>query len=142
VRIAAVVVASALAAAACGGAVKVAKTGCMRLDPHAFSPYALTGDKVRVKVGTILYAVESLPPMGWPSSAAGFPWVPPMSSDPRVLANVGLCFTKVMTMEGEEQVFSFRALRAGTATLSASLTGPWRRAKYPPPPYRAVIAVH
>ncbi|MGD0385727.1 MAG: hypothetical protein ABSB73_06275 [Solirubrobacteraceae bacterium] len=139
--VAVVVLTSALAAAGCGGTSKVVKSGCMRLDKRAFSPYAESGDRVIVKAGTIVYAVEALPAMGWPSSAAGFPWMPPVSSNSRVLAHVRLCSTTVMTMEGEEQVFAFRALHAGTATLSASLTGPWKRANRPPSPYRATIAV-
>lgn len=140
VRLAALVLASALACAFSGGAVAVAKAGCVPL-PHTFVPFARSGSKLTVRVGTILYAIESLPPMQTGTTAAGFPWRPPVSSDQSVLATVRRCTTKVMTMEGPEGVFAFRALRAGSATLHADLTSQWRHTTHPPPPYRATINV-
>jgi hypothetical protein len=140
VRRAALVLASAVACAYGGAPVAMAKAGCVPL-PHTFAPFARSGARLTVKVGTILYAIESLPAMQTGSSAAGFPWRPPRSSDQSVLATVRRCTTTVMTMEGPEGVFAFRALRAGTATLHGALTSRWRLTARPPPPYRATITV-
>ena len=124
-----------------GGASAIARAGCMR-SPGAFSPYVRSGGKLTLRVGEVVYAVEAEPEeyltAGKPSV---FPWMALQSSDPRVLSPIRLCTDSVLTESLPERVFAFRARRAGSATVFAPLTSPWRSVKGRPSAYRATIAV-
>lgn len=102
------------------------------------------GGNLKVKAGTIVYVV-----LGEPEKylTAGdpkvFPWLAPTSSSASLVAEK-VCATKeVSTLP--ERVFAFRAGRAGSALLSASLAPAWlsapsqrRRGLYP---FRSFVTV-
>ncbi len=54
----------------------------------------------------------------------GFPWVTPRTSDSAVLAPVRVCKETLVTSL-PEQITGFKALRRGTATLTARLARGW-----------------
>jgi hypothetical protein len=61
----------------------------------------------------------------------GFPWVTPSTSDRAVLAPVRLCkFTSTTSLP--EELRAFKALRSGTATLTARLAPGWPGSIKPP----------
>jgi hypothetical protein len=73
-----------------------------------------------------------------------FPWSAARSSDPSVLAHVALCPSReVSTLP--VVVYAFRALRSGTATLTAPITPAWKRVKseryHGLHPYRSTVIV-
>jgi hypothetical protein len=142
--IGAAVAAAALAIAGCGAAHTAGpkKTAsCMR-QPHSFSPYVLSGSRLTVHVGVIVYAVEGEPEeyMTRPNPSV-FPWLQPRSSASSVLRSVLLCKTYVSGFGGPEKVFAFRARRAGSAVLSASLEPAWQSVSRPPAPFAATVTV-
>jgi hypothetical protein len=134
---------AALAVAGCGAAHTASpKTAsCMR-QPHSFSPYVLSGSKLTVNAGALVYAVEGEPEEYMTGrNPSVFPWSPPRSSDPSVLRSVLLCKTYVSGFGGPEKVFAFRAGRAGTAVLSASLQAAWQSVSRAPAPFAATVTV-
>jgi hypothetical protein len=137
------VAAAVLAIAGCGAAhKKAAKTeSCMR-QPHSFSPYVLSGSKLTVRSGEIVYAVEGEPEEYMTgSNPPVFPWLAPLSSQSSVLRAVPLCKNYVSGFGGPEKVFAFRAKAAGTAVLSASLEPAWRSVSRAPDPFAATVTV-
>jgi hypothetical protein len=134
---------AALAIAGCGAPHTTAsKTpSCMR-QPRSFSPYVLSGSRLTVHAGVIVYAVEGEPEeyMTAPNPSV-FPWRAPLSSDPGVLSSVRLCKTYVSGFGGPEQIFAFRAKRAGRAVLSASLAPAWRSVRRAPRRFVATVTV-
>jgi hypothetical protein len=54
-----------------------------------------------------------------------------VSSNPSILRPVVLCKEPAAAFTLRVEIFAFRAVRQGTATLSAPLTPQWRSAKLP-----------
>ena len=93
-----------------------------------------SGTRLTVPVGAVVYVVL----VEWAQySGPGFPWRTPASSHPGVLARVRLCkLTGASSLP--LTVTGFRAVRPGTATVSAPLTRRWQALKRRPKPQPAV----
>jgi hypothetical protein len=131
--------------ALCTGAVALLGTGCGAgsqlscvREPQTLSPFAGSGSRISVRVGTVLYAIEAV----GMESAPGFPWPAPTSSDPRVLRYVPLCRSGPprITME-PERVTAFRAVRPGMATLFAPVRPAARSVGPSYKPYAVTVRV-
>jgi hypothetical protein len=123
--------------AACGTSDAPARrTSCVRspatLSPR-FSPES--GATVTVKVGAVVYVelVEAEMYMSWTPGTKPpprfFPWGTARSSDPRVLRRVALCPSGGPSPTLPIEDYAFRALRPGTATLTAPIVSAWKRVK-------------
>ena len=128
-RLTAFVLLSGLAVGGCGGSTKTA--ACVKAN-------AVNYEASSAKVGQLVYVVHveaerylSRPAKSrQPGYPKGFPWARPVSSNPDVLAPVVLCESDaIYTLPVE--VFAFRALRPGTATLHTPLAPQWRKVKLP-----------
>lgn len=130
-----------------GGKLKDCVRSPARLPP-SIAPKS--GATLTVRKADIVY-VELVEPekyLSWRPGAKPpprvFPWGAARSSDPSVLARVALCPSKgVSTLPVE--VYAFRALRPGTATLTAPVAPAWKRTKPARHrglhPYRATVIV-
>jgi hypothetical protein len=107
--------------------------GCVR-SPATFSPSIApeSGATLTVKVGAVVYVelVEAEKYLSWPTGTKPpprvFPWAAAHSSDPSLLRHVALCPSReVSTLP--IVVYAFRALRPGTATLTAPIATAWKR---------------
>jgi hypothetical protein len=116
--------------------------------PPSIAPES--GATLTVQVGAVVYVelVEAEEYLSWPAGTKPpprvFPWAAARSSDPRVLERVALCPSRgVFTLP--VVVYAFRALRPGTATLTAPITPAWKRVKPARRrglhPYRATVIV-
>ncbi len=124
---------------------------CMRSParlPPSIAPEG--GATLTVQLGAVVYVelVEAEKYLSWPAGTKPpprvFPWAATRSSDPRVLERVALCPSRRMyTLP--VAVYAFRALRPGTATLTAPIAPAWKRAKPSRRrglhPYRAAVIV-
>jgi hypothetical protein len=108
------------------------------------------GATLTVQVGTVIYVVlvEAEKYLSWPAGTKPpprvFPWAAARSSQRRVLEHAALCASReVSTLP--VVVYAFRALRPGTATLTAPIAPAWRRAtparRRGLHPYRATVIV-
>ncbi len=124
---------------------------CVRSPPRLPPSIAPeSGAALTVQVGIVVYVelVEAEQYLSWPAGTKPpprtFPWAAARSSDPRVLERVALCPSReVSTLP--VMVYAFRALRAGTARLTAPIVPVWKRAKPARRrglhPYRATVIV-
>jgi hypothetical protein len=125
--------------------------GCVR-SPVTFSPSIApeNGATLTVKVGAVVYVelVEAEKYLSWPTGTKPpprvFPWAAARSSDPSVLQRMALCpSSTVSTLP--IVVYAFRALRPGTARLTAPIDPAWKRVKLARRrglhPYRATVIV-
>lgn len=85
----------------------------------------VNGADLTIQSGKVLYVVLEEPAeLG--SVPTSFPWHTPKSSNPRVLKRVPLCkYLDVSTVA--LTVTAFRAIGAGTATVTAPLSRAWQR---------------
>jgi hypothetical protein len=125
--------------------------GCVR-SPTTFSPGIApeSGATLTVKGGALVYVelVEAEKYLSWPAGtkppARVFPWAAARSSDPSVLQRTALCPSRAVSTL-PIVVYAFRALRPGTATLTASIAPAWKRVKLAQRrglhPYRATVIV-
>lgn len=89
------------------------------------------GHTINVKVGRIIY-IELVEPAKYssPSLPPGFPWQAPASSNPGVLKQESLCATKSLPPGTLPlRVSAFKAMRRGTAQITAPLASAWRALK-------------
>lgn len=104
--------------------------------PATFSPRISpqSGATVAVKVGAVVYVelVEAEKYLAWTQGTKPpprlFPWAAARSSNPRVLRRVALCPSGGLSTLPIED-YAFRALRPGTATLTAPIATAWKRVK-------------
>lgn len=159
---------TALAACASGGAPAHRAIAVSRAEPVAVghtdmpkgcvsSPVRLppsitpqSGATLSVKVGAVVY-VELVEPekyQSWPADATppprSFPWAAARSSEPSVLRRVALCPSRgASTLPIAD--YAFRALRPGTAVLTAPVANVWKHAiparRRGLHPYRATVIV-
>src|SRR5579871_4643048 len=103
-----------------------AKAACITA-PVRIGRLALpNGHTISVGVGEPVY-VELVAPEKYSSP---FPWLTPASSDSHVLKRVPLCATtKLRPSTLSLGISVFRALRAGTASITAPLAPAWRALK-------------
>jgi hypothetical protein len=116
--------------------------------PSSIAPKG--GATLTVQVGAVVYVelVEAEEYLSWPAGTEPpprvFPWTAARSSDTRVLERVALCPSREM-FTLPVVVYAFRALRPGTATLTAPIAPAWKRAKPARRrglhPYRATVIV-
>jgi hypothetical protein len=121
---------------------------CVRSPARLIAPEG--GATLTVQVGAVVYVelVEAEEYLSWPAGTKPpprvFPWAAARSSDHRVLERVALCpGREVSTLP--VMVYAFRALRPGTATLTAPIATAWKRTKPARRrglhPYRATVIV-
>lgn len=109
--------------AGCGGSHRL--SACVDWNPPG---HEVTTTDVGALVYVPLIEPENYTGRGFPR---GFPWTPPVSSNPGVLKPVAVC-QKGLVFSLPVEAFAFRAVRPGMATVSTSLAGQWRSAKLPP----------
>jgi uncharacterized delta-60 repeat protein len=114
-----------------------AKAACITA-PVRIGRLALpNGHTISVSVGELVY-VELVVPEKYSSP---FPWLTPASSNSHVLKRVPLCATtKLRPSTLSLGISAFRALRAGTASITAPLAPAWRARK--PSRRRGLRAYH
>jgi hypothetical protein len=128
-----------------------APKGCARspaILPSSVAPEG--GATLTVQVGAVVYVelVEAEKYLSWPAGTKppprAFPWAAAHSSDSHVLERVALCPSREMSTL-PVVVYAFRALRPGTATLTAPIAPAWKRVKPARRrglhPYRATVVV-
>lgn len=115
--------------AACAGS---ARAACVRVPQTIPDDRLLTsGTNLELPVGATVFVVLVEPEMY--SIGPGFPWMTPTSSNPAVLTPIRLC-KSVRLSTLPLTVTGFRAVRPGTATITASLSARWRTRKTKPQP--------
>ncbi len=105
----------------------------------------LDGETASVRVGALVF-VHLVEPGRFVSGAfpRGFPWTAPASSDVAILRPVALCASRLVSTL-PVRVYGYRAVRAGTAQITAVLAPRWaalrasrRRGLRP---FRAIVTV-
>jgi hypothetical protein len=129
----------------------IAVAGCVR-SPVTFVPSIApeNGATLTVEVGTVVYVelVEAEKYLSWRTGTKPpprvFPWAAARSSDPSVLQRMALCPSRAVSTL-PIVAYAFRALRPGTATLTAPIAPAWKRVKLARRrglhPYRATVIV-
>jgi hypothetical protein len=125
--------------------------GCVK-SPVTFLPSVApkNGATPTVKVGAVVYVelVEAEKYLSWPTGTKPpprvFPWAAARSSNPSVLQRMALCPSRTVSTL-PVVAYAFRALRQGTATLTAPIAPAWKRVKPARRrglhPYRATVIV-
>jgi hypothetical protein len=128
--------------------------GCAK-EPAEFSPSVAprSGATLKVKVGALVYValVRGKPDSSWlpgerPPPTV-FPWTAARSSNRAVLRPVAVCPSRYRTSP-PVRLYAFRAVRPGTATLTAPVATAWtrykparRRVLMTVAPYRSTVTV-
>jgi len=86
-------------------------------------------DTTRARVGQTVY-VALVEPEGAMAAGHGFPWARASSSDARVLSPYRVCDTGIYSLP--VVWYAFKALRPGSARLSAPLTAAFQAAQRSP----------
>jgi hypothetical protein len=108
------------------GSVSASATAACITTPVRIGRLALpNGHKIRVRVRELVY-VELVAPEKYSSP---FPWLTPASSNSHVLKRVPLCATQFPLSTLSLGISAFRALHAGTASITAPLAPVWRALK-------------
>lgn len=109
-----------------GSASGGAKAACINA-PAAIGKHALANKgAITVSVGELVY-VELVEPARY--SSRPFAWLMPASSNAHVLKRVPVCVTHRAPSTLPLRINAFRALRSGTARITAPLSPAWRALK-------------